>query len=82
MIPLTRLNHTPFFLNVDLIEQVEATPDTVITLTTGAKLKVSESAEALVATVNEFRRRERRFLDLPERNQPNYDRPPAEEQPH
>lgn len=60
MIPLTRLNHSPFFLNIDLIEQIEATPDTVITLTTGAKLKVAEPAGSLVETVNEFRRRERR----------------------
>jgi len=34
MIQLTRLNHVPLIVNSDLIEQVEVTPDTVITLTT------------------------------------------------
>ena len=33
MIRLTRLNHVPLVLNSDLIEQVEVTPDTVITMT-------------------------------------------------
>jgi flagellar protein FlbD len=44
MIRLTRLNHVPLVLNSDLIEQVEVTPDTVITMTTGEKLMVLESA--------------------------------------
>jgi flagellar protein FlbD len=60
MIPLTRLNQTPFFLNIDLIEQIEATPDTVITLTTGSKLIVSEPAPGLVERINQFRLQERR----------------------
>ena len=38
MIKLTRLNHEPLVLNSDLIEYVEITPDTVITLTSGQKL--------------------------------------------
>lgn len=48
MITLTRLNGVPFVLNVDLIEQVEKTPDTVITLTTGNNIVVKESVEAVV----------------------------------
>ena len=43
-------------LNSDLIEYLEATPDTVITLTTGQKLRVAESAQEVVAKVIEFRR--------------------------
>ena len=35
MIYVTRLNHTSVVLNADLIEYVETTPDTVISLTTG-----------------------------------------------
>jgi flagellar protein FlbD len=35
MIQLTRLNRIPMVLNSDLIEHIEITPDTVITLTTG-----------------------------------------------
>lgn len=56
MIRLTRLNHVPLVLNSDLIEQVEVTPDTVITMTTGEKIMVLESADEIVDRVVEFRR--------------------------
>ena len=54
MIRLTRLNHVPLVLNSDLIEHVEVTPDTVITLTTGQKLMVLESAEEVTDRVIAF----------------------------
>jgi len=56
MIRLTRINRAPLVLNSDLIEHVEATPDTVITLTTGQKLVVTESADDVIDKVIEFRR--------------------------
>lgn len=56
MIKLTRLNHEPLVLNSDLIEYLEITPDTVITLTTGQKLMVQESSDEVIARVIEFRR--------------------------
>ena len=56
MIKLTRLSHEPLVLNSDLIEYMEATPDTVITLTTGQKLRVSEPADEVIARVIAFRR--------------------------
>ena len=56
MIHVTRLNHTPVVLNCDLIEHVETTPDTVISLTTGQKLMVLESAEEIIERVVQFRR--------------------------
>ena len=56
MIHLTRLNRIPLVLNADLIETIEATPDTVISLTTGQKLVVLEPAEEVVRRVLEFRR--------------------------
>jgi flagellar protein FlbD len=56
MIRLTRLNHEPFILNSDLIEYLEMTPDTVITLTTGQKLMVHETAEDVVERIIAFRR--------------------------
>lgn len=56
MIRLTRINHVPVVLNSDLIEHVEATPDTVITLTTGRKFVVLESPEEVIRRVIEFRR--------------------------
>ena len=40
MIRLTRLNHAPMVLNSDLIEHIDVTPDTVITLTNGQILRV------------------------------------------
>ena len=57
MIRLTRLNHAPMVLNSDLIEHIDETPDTVITLTTGQILRVRESADDVVARIVEFRRR-------------------------
>lgn len=56
MIRLTRLNHAPLVLNSDLIEHIEATPDTVISLTTGQKIMVLESADEIVEKVRRFRR--------------------------
>ncbi len=56
MIRLTRLNRVPLVLNSDLIEHIEATPDTVITLTTGQILRVRESADEVVERIVDFRR--------------------------
>ena len=57
MIRLTRLNHAPMVLNSDLIEHIDVTPDTVITLTNGQILRVLESADEVVERSVEFRRR-------------------------
>lgn len=55
MVPLTRLTGAPFALNPDLIERVDRTPDTVITLVDGAKYLVRESLEDVVAAVLDYR---------------------------
>ncbi len=52
---LTRLSGSVFALNSDLIERVDSTPDTVITLVDGAKYVVSESLEYVVAAVRAYR---------------------------
>jgi len=57
MINVTRLNDKVFVVNSDLIEMMEETPDTVITLTGGNKLVVSESINVLIERIVEFRRR-------------------------
>lgn len=57
MVCLTRLNHALMVLNSDLIEHIDITPDTVITLTTGQILRVRESAEEVIQRIVEFRRR-------------------------
>ena len=43
MIPLTRLSGSVFAINSDLIERIDSTPDTVITLIGGTKYVVSET---------------------------------------
>ena len=57
MIRVTRINHSPLILNSDLIEHIETTPDTVISLTTGQKYVVTESADGVIEKIVEFRRR-------------------------
>ena len=57
MIRLTRINRALLVLNSDLIELVETTPDTMITLTTGQKIIVLETPEQVSEKVIEFRRR-------------------------
>ena len=56
MIYVTRLNHKPLVINSDLIEQIEMTPDTVISLTTGEKIMVLETSDEIVERVVNFRR--------------------------
>ena len=56
MIKVTRLNHVPLILNSDLIEHIDMTPDTVVTLSSGQKYMVLESAEEIVDKVIHFRK--------------------------
>ncbi len=56
MIHLTRLNHEALLVNSDLIVLVEANPDTVISLSTGERLRVLESMAEVAAKVVEFKR--------------------------
>jgi len=44
-----------FYLNPDLIVSIDATPDTVLTLTTHQKVLVSDSPEDVVAAIHEWR---------------------------
>jgi flagellar protein FlbD len=57
MIQLHKLGRQgqPFHLNPDLVLTVEANPDTVVTLTTGSRLLVSESPEAVADAVRHWR---------------------------
>ena len=56
MITVTRFDHSEFILNADLIEIVEALPDTHITLVTGKKILVKQTTDEVVARVVAFRR--------------------------
>ena len=56
MIDVTRMNDKTLTLNSDLIESVEETPDTVITLTTGKKIIVKESSQEIKNLVKLYRK--------------------------
>ena len=57
MIEVTRLKGKKMMINAELIETVEETPDTVITLTNGKKFVVSESAEEVTSLVIGYKRK-------------------------
>jgi uncharacterized protein YlzI (FlbEa/FlbD family) len=56
MIQLTRLNSHPLAVNSDLIKFVEQAPDTVLTLITGEKIVVRETAAEVLERIVQFRR--------------------------
>ncbi|MDE6674271.1 MAG: flagellar FlbD family protein [Acetatifactor sp.] len=56
MIEVTKLNGKKILVNPDLLEIVEETPDTVITLTTGKKIIVKESRQEIKNLVKSYRR--------------------------
>lgn len=56
MIRLMRLNGSEYFLNCELIETIEATPDTVITTTDGHRFIVRDSVDDIVAKIIDYKR--------------------------
>lgn len=59
MISVTRLNGKRFYINCELIQMVENTPDTVITLTNDNKLIVRETAEEVAELIINYQRKVR-----------------------
>jgi len=55
MIEVTRLNGLPVVINADLIKFVEATPDTLISLTTGEKIMVREPVDLVTERAKAYR---------------------------
>lgn len=57
MIALHRLTHPNqvVFLNSDLIQTIEATPDTVISLTNGSRLVVNEKPYEVIGLIRDWR---------------------------
>jgi flagellar protein FlbD len=55
VIRVTRLNGDQFALNPDLIEKVEAHPDTVAFLVDGTKYVVRESVDEVLQEIREYR---------------------------
>lgn len=57
MIYVSRLNGEVLAVNSDLIEFIEATPNTVISMTTGRKIVVTESIDEIIVKTLEYKRR-------------------------
>jgi flagellar protein FlbD len=57
MIPVTRINGTTLYVNAEFIQFVEATPDTIITLSDGKKLVVVETPEEIARLMIDYKRR-------------------------
>lgn len=55
MIVLTRLNRSRFAVNPDLIERVQATPDTTLIMVDGATFVVTETMDDVIRQITRFR---------------------------
>lgn len=56
VIRVTRFDGTELMISAELVELMEAVPDTVITLTTGRKLVVREDVDEVARRIKEYRR--------------------------
>ena len=56
MISVVRLDGKSMMLNADWIQSVEATPDTLITLTNGSKIIVQDSLDEVIAAFKAYKR--------------------------
>jgi flagellar protein FlbD len=56
VILVTRLNGSQFYINAEMIQVVESTPDTVISLTSETKVVVKENSEEVIRRIIEYRR--------------------------
>jgi flagellar protein FlbD len=56
VIKVIRMNGLEFYVNAELIECIEANPDTVITLTTYKKFVLKDSAKEVVDKIMEYRK--------------------------
>ena len=56
MIEVTRLNGKRIHLNGDLIERIESSPDTIVSLNSGRKLIIRETVEELMDKLDSYRR--------------------------
>ena len=55
MIKITRLNGASFVLNPDLLERLEAHPDTVVHLVSGETYIVKESIADIISMIRSYR---------------------------
>lgn len=57
MVKVTKLGGEMVYINSDLIEFIESTPDTMITLTTGRKIIIKESVDSVVDEIISYRKK-------------------------
>src|SRR5690349_14672853 len=85
MITLTRLSGSVFVLNSDLIERIDATPDTVVTLVDGKKYVVAESLDEIIDAVRTYRGQivaiSSQLADAPVEDAPSPHRPVGPDRP-
>ena len=68
MVKLTKINGQEFFINSDLMEFIESTPDTIISLTTGKKIIVKESAEEVIQKIIDYKSKALKNWELLNKN--------------
>lgn len=56
MITVKRINGRDLVINAELIEFIEVTPDTIISMSTGKKILVKDSSEEVIKKVLDYRR--------------------------
>lgn len=56
MIKLTRLNGQQLVINAEMIERIEAKPDTIISLTTGEQYIVRDRVDEIIAKVTDYKK--------------------------
>ncbi len=66
VIRLTKMNGQEIWVNADLVEVIEETPDTIVGLTTGKRIIVTEPLAEVVARVVEYQRLIRQPLEARE----------------
>ena len=65
MIHVSRLDGKDFVINCELIQSIEETPDTVLTLLNGEKFVILEAADEIVSRVIAYRRQV--YANMPRR---------------
>jgi flagellar protein FlbD len=56
MIRLTKINGTAIVVNAELLEMVESTPDTIVSLSTGKKILVKDTIDEVIQKVVAYKK--------------------------
>jgi len=69
MIKLTRYDNKELYVNAELVQYVEAIPDTIITLTTGEKIIVKESQEEVIERIISYKQAVHKYSAAPRKDE-------------